>query len=493
MAEMATRWRRPTARPMVTVAELLARAAAVPRGSACTPVVSDHTPGVSVDALLRREGRATPAKDRPAHPHARRSAIPDGGSPGRTRRAAVAASTLLAAGSVVGVSLSSNSTGYAELGNTAQPVNAPPVGQSPPAPAGGQNIVPGEQAPVLGATASTGALAAGSGPSADWTAVAFPPTAGSRAADPSVGSAKTSDTTADAAIASGHKTSAADPEPRGDEDTSGSDDDGNGGTPSSGSRARGSVSTPASSTPPDDDVVLAEGGPAEPAPATSEALIPGGAAPDVPAPDSTTPALTAESPARNPAAARGRSTIRTTRTPHPRRTTRPNRARTRWTSPAAAPTPNPARMKGRAAATPSLVRQAPTSRTAPPKPPTAATVQPASPPPERTASERTLTTSATLRAPSQGFTRAKARNREVKRGRSCSGGWRPINQRKVVGGGGGTRRRSVSEVARRRRRSSRRRLSSPRAIAHRWLAANTGRSSQRSQRSSGLIALTRQL
>ena len=154
VAEMATRWRRPTARPMVTVAELLARAAAVPRGSACTPVVSDHTPGVSVDALLRREGRATPAKDRPAHPHARRSAIPDGGSPGRARRAAVAASTLLAAGSVVGVSLSSNSTGYAELGNTAQPVNAPPVGQSPPAPAGGQNIVPGEQAPVLGATAT---------------------------------------------------------------------------------------------------------------------------------------------------------------------------------------------------------------------------------------------------------------------------------------------------------------------------------------------------
>ena len=282
MAEMATRWRRPTARPMVTVAELLARAAAVPRGSACTRVVSDHTPGVSVDALLRREGRATPAKDRPAHPHARRSAIPDGGSPGRTRRAAVAASTLLAAGSVVGVSLSSNSTGYAELGNTAQPVNAPPVGQSPPAPAGGQNIVPG-------ATASTGALAAGSGPSADWTAVAFPPTAGSRAADPSVGSAKTSDTTADAAIASGDKTSAADPEPRGDEDTSGSDDDGNGGTPSSSSRARGSVSTPASSTPPDDDVVLADGGPAEPAPATSEALIPGGAAPDGPTPDSTTP------------------------------------------------------------------------------------------------------------------------------------------------------------------------------------------------------------
>jgi hypothetical protein len=292
VAEMATRWRRPTARPMVTVAELLARAAAVPRGSACTPVVSDHTPGMSVDALLRREGRATPAKDRPAHPHARRSAIPDGGSPGRTRRAAMAASTLLAAGSVVGVSLSSNSTGYAELGNTAQPVNAPPVGQSPPAPAGGQNIVPGEQAPVLGATASTGALAAGSGPSADWTAVAFPPTAGSRAADPSVGSAKTSDTTADAAIASGDKTSAADPEPRGDEDTSGSDDDGNGGTPSSGSGARGSVSTPASSTPPDDDVVLAEGGPAEPAPATSEALIPGGAAPDGPAPVSTTPVST---------------------------------------------------------------------------------------------------------------------------------------------------------------------------------------------------------
>ena len=218
MAEMATRWRHSTARPMVTVAELLGRAAAVPRGSACTPAVSDHEPGVSVDALLRREGRATPAQDRPAHPHARRSAIPDGGSPGRTRRTAVAASTLLAAGSVVGVSLSSNTTEYAELGNTAQPVDTPPVGQSPPAPAGGQNLVPGQQSPVLGAAASTGGLAAGSGPSADWTAVAFPPTAGSSAADPSAGSAKTPDTAADAALASGDKRRAADPEPRGDDD-----------------------------------------------------------------------------------------------------------------------------------------------------------------------------------------------------------------------------------------------------------------------------------
>jgi hypothetical protein len=66
---------------------------------------------------------------------------------------------------------------------------------------------------------------------------------------------------------------------------------------------------------------------------------------------------------------------------------------------------------------------------------------------------------------------------------------RPINQPKGAGGGGGIRRRSASDVAR-RRRSSRRRLSLPRAIAQRWLAANTGRSSQVSQRSSGLLALT---
>ena len=281
MAEMATRWRRSAPRPMVTVAELLARAAAGPRGSACTPAVSDHGSGVSVEDLLRREGRATQAKDRSAHPHGRRSATPDGGSPGRTRRTAVAASTLLAAGSVVGVALSSNNTGYAELGNTAQPVNGPPVGQGPPTPAGGQNLVPGEQAPVLGAAASTGALAAGSGPSADWTAVAFPPTAGSSTADPSAGSAE--------AGASGDTASAADPEPRGDDDASGSDDDGDGGTRSSGPRSRVSVSTPASSTPRDGDVVLADGGTAAPAPVTSEALVPDGAAPEDAAPDGAAP------------------------------------------------------------------------------------------------------------------------------------------------------------------------------------------------------------
>jgi hypothetical protein len=284
VAEMATRWRRSTARSMVTVAELLDRAAAVPRGSACTPAMSERRPAVSVDALLRREGRATQAQDRPAHPHGRRSATPDGGSPGRTRRTAVAASTLLAAGSVIGVALSSNTTEYAELGNTAQPVDAPPVGQSPPTPAGGQNLAPGEQTSVLGAAASTGALTAGSGPSADWTAVAFPPTTGSSADDPSAGSAETSDTTADAAAASGDEASAADPESRGDDDISGSDDDGNGGTPSSGSGSRAG-STPASSTPQDDDVVLADGGSADPAPATSEDLIPDGVAPGGAAPD----------------------------------------------------------------------------------------------------------------------------------------------------------------------------------------------------------------
>ena len=288
MADMATRWRRPTARPMVTVAELLDRAAAVSRGSAGTRAVGEHQPGVSVDALLRREGRATQDPDRPAHTHGRRSATPEGGSPGLTLGTAVAVSTLLAAGSVVGVALSSNPAEY-ELDNTAQPVDAPPVGQSPPTPAGGQNLVPGGQTPVLGAAASTAALAAGSGPSADWTAVAFPPAAGASADVPPAGSGGPSDPTANAPAASGDEASAEDPGPRGDDDTSGSDDDGDDGASSSSSDSRGSRSTPASSTPQDDDVVLAEGGSAEPAPATAEGPIPDGAAPEGAAPEGAAP------------------------------------------------------------------------------------------------------------------------------------------------------------------------------------------------------------
>ena len=68
---------------------------------------------------------------------------------------------------------------------------------------------------------------------------------------------------------------------------------------------------------------------------------------------------------------------------------------------------------------------------------------------------------------------------------------RGSSQVNVGPGGGGTAARSASVAARRRRNSSRR-LSSPRAIAQRWLAANTGLSNQGSRRSSGLAALTRQ-
>src|SRR4051794_9977499 len=97
VADMATHWRHSTARPMVTVAELLSRVAAVPRGSACAPAVCEHEPGVSVDALLRREGRPVPAQERPAaHPLGRLSVPPDGGSAGRRLRAAAAVSTFLA-------------------------------------------------------------------------------------------------------------------------------------------------------------------------------------------------------------------------------------------------------------------------------------------------------------------------------------------------------------------------------------------------------------
>ena len=302
MAEMATRWQRSTARPMVTVAQLLDRAAAASRGSTCPPAVSEPEPAVSVDALLRREGRATQAQDGTAHPHRRRSPIPDGGSPGRARRTAVAASTLLAAGSVVGVALASNTPEY-ELGNTAQPVNDPPVGQSSSTPTGELALVPGEQAPILGAAASTGAPAAGSGPSADWTAVAFPPTAGPNAGDPTAISAETSDTTV-AAAPSSDEASAADPEPRGN-DTSASDDD-DSGSRSSDSDSRGSASTPASSAPKDDDVVLADGGSARPAPATPEAATPEAATPEAATPEAATPDAGApDDPAPEGAAAGG--------------------------------------------------------------------------------------------------------------------------------------------------------------------------------------------
>ena len=68
---------------------------------------------------------------------------------------------------------------------------------------------------------------------------------------------------------------------------------------------------------------------------------------------------------------------------------------------------------------------------------------------------------------------------------------RRAGRAKVGPGGGGTAARAASVVAR-RRRSSRQRLSSPRAIAQRWLAAKTGLNAQLNRRSKGLVAVTRQ-
>ena len=183
VADMATHWRRPTAQPIVTVAELLGRVTAVPRGAACTPAMCQHEPGVSVDALLRREGR--------------RSATPDGGSPGHTRRAAVAVSTFLAAG--LGRRGRTEQQQHRVRARQHRAAGGRPTGRSERAGPGRRaEPRPGQQAPILDIPASTGALAAGSGPSTDWTAVAFPPTAGSGADDPSAASAETSDTSADA-------------------------------------------------------------------------------------------------------------------------------------------------------------------------------------------------------------------------------------------------------------------------------------------------------
>ncbi|OLS97666.1 hypothetical protein BJF90_42490 [Pseudonocardia sp. CNS-004] len=91
---------------MITVADLLSRNAPAPLREG-----DPDTDGISVGALLRREGRAPRAADRPVQPRPRQQQAPsddDDGRPDRrvlVRRGAIAAGTLLAAGSVVGATL----------------------------------------------------------------------------------------------------------------------------------------------------------------------------------------------------------------------------------------------------------------------------------------------------------------------------------------------------------------------------------------------------
>lgn len=64
MAEMVTGGLRPHPHPALTVAELLDRFAGIPLESD----VDEHRIAVSVGTLLRREGRAPHALDRPVQP-----------------------------------------------------------------------------------------------------------------------------------------------------------------------------------------------------------------------------------------------------------------------------------------------------------------------------------------------------------------------------------------------------------------------------------------
>ena len=150
---------------------------------------SSDLPTVSVGSLLRREGRAPHAVDRPVRPRASQqaelpaaAAVP---SPRMRRRTVVVAGTLLAAGSVVGaVGLADYSSSDSAAGR---------AGTSPVGPHPGRGLLDATDAPApapvrpeLGAVASPSAppaLDAGQAPPTSWTPIAFPPTAEPRGPD----------------------------------------------------------------------------------------------------------------------------------------------------------------------------------------------------------------------------------------------------------------------------------------------------------------------
>src|SRR5918998_3727844 len=87
---------------VLTVADLLSRNAPVPARA------DADTGGISVGALLRREGRAPHAVDRPLQPRPHQQAADEEGGTDRrihVRRGAVAAGALLAAGSMFGAAM----------------------------------------------------------------------------------------------------------------------------------------------------------------------------------------------------------------------------------------------------------------------------------------------------------------------------------------------------------------------------------------------------
>lgn len=154
----------------VTVADLLTRNVTVPVKVAA----ADPGPEVSVGSLLRREGRAPHAVDRPVQPRAHRNV--DAGhdaEPGArralVRRSAIAAGALLAAGSAFGAAVLTDSSGT----STQDRPGGPHPGQG--LLDGGGDAVPGGlPVALIDPTAQTGWLDAGVGPPMSWSSVAFP-------------------------------------------------------------------------------------------------------------------------------------------------------------------------------------------------------------------------------------------------------------------------------------------------------------------------------
>jgi hypothetical protein len=212
----------------VTVADLLSRHAPVP-----PRIDADDEPTqvISVDALLRREGHVPQPAERPAEPRGQRDrkAEPakeqDGDRRKVARRGAVAAGTLLVAGSVVGA------TTLIDFTPTATTTPAPQGGDTHDGSYPGQGLL--DQAPenvlppppdtaVIGPAAVADPLDPGTPAPSSWVPVAFPDAA---AATPTATTAASADSdTADTPDTSGSSGSGANSS-SGGSDSSGSSDD----------------------------------------------------------------------------------------------------------------------------------------------------------------------------------------------------------------------------------------------------------------------------
>lgn len=159
---------------VITVADLLSRNAPAPLREG-----EPDTDGISVGALLRREGRGPRAADRPVQPRPRQqqASSDDDGRPDRrvlVRRGAIAAGTLLAAGSVLGATLFTDVVPTVNQAPT-------PGGEDDGGAYPGQGLLDPEgpvDAPadpvVIDQAAATDPLDPGTAAPTDWVPVAFP-------------------------------------------------------------------------------------------------------------------------------------------------------------------------------------------------------------------------------------------------------------------------------------------------------------------------------